>query len=418
MKFVSLPKSSKGLDEAGWAGVLARFVPYTQWLESKKGAQVEGLGAERVRAILKADRKQYLLDLVKKDRALEQESNSIDDVKKLMLLYRDYAKLLNNYLIFSDFYARSDGRRAIFEAGKLYIDQRCCDLCIRVSDMARHADMVKLSGMFLIYCKCTSKLLGKTMDIVAVMTDGDISELRPGKNGVFYDCAGRDWDATVTKVVDNPVSIKQAFWSPYRKFWEFCVGLINKSAADKDAKMMSEMQAKASEAAKSAPAAVTAAGTPAADASRKQPFDIAKFAGIFAALGLALGYIGSFLTKLAAGIAATPWWQLLLAVAVIMLIISGPSCFIAWSKLRRRNLGPVLNANGWAINSKVLVNIVFGAKLTSVAQYPKLRIADPDALKPSSWWKWLIAVLALALVAAAVLHIVGIVDLGIVWLSF
>ena len=270
MKFVSLPKSSKGLDEAGWAGVLARFVPYTQWLGSKKGAQVEGLGAERVRAILKADRKQYLLDLVEKDRALEQESNSIDDVKKLMLLYRDYAKLLNNYLIFSDFYARSDGRRAIFEAGKLYIDQRCCDLCIRVSDMARHADMAKLSGMFLIYCKCTSKLLGKTMDIVAVMTDGDISELRPGKNGVFYDCAGRDWDATVTKVVDNPVSIKQAFWSPYRKFWEFCVGLINKSAADKDAKMMSDMQAKASEAAKSAPAAVTAAGTPAADASRKQ----------------------------------------------------------------------------------------------------------------------------------------------------
>lgn len=418
MKFVSLPKSSKGLDEAGWAGVLARFVPYTQWLGSKKGAQVEGLGAERVRAILKADRKQYLLDLVEKDRALEQESNSIDDVKKLMLLYRDYAKLLNNYLIFSDFYARSDGRRAIFEAGKLYIDQRCCDLCIRVSDMAQHADMAKLSGMFLIYCKCTSKLLGKTMDIVAVMTDGDISELRPGKNGVFYDCAGRDWDATVTKVVDNPVSIKQAFWSPYRKFWEFCVGLINKSAADKDAKMMSDMQAKASEAAKSAPAAVTAAGTPAADASRKQPFDVAKFAGIFAALGLALGYIGSFLTKLAAGIAATPWWQLLLAIAVIMLIISGPSCFIAWSKLRRRNLGPVLNANGWAINSKVLVNIVFGAKLTSVAQYPKLRIADPNALKPSSWWKWLIAAVVLALVAAAVLHIVGIVDLGIVWLSF
>lgn len=187
---------------------------------------------------------------------------------------------------------------------------------------------------------------------------------------------------------------------------------------NKDAKMMSEMQAKASEAVKSAPTAVSAAGAPAADASRKQPFDVAKFAGIFAALGLALGYIGSFLTKLAAGIAATPWWQLLLAVAVIMLIISGPSCFIAWSKLRRRNLGPVLNANGWAINSKVLVNIVFGAKLTSVAQYPKLRIADPDALKPSSWWKWLIAVLALALVAAAVLHIVGIVDLGIVWLSF
>ena len=86
------------------------------------------------------------------------------------------------------------------------------------------------------------------MDAVAVMTDGDIFDLRPGKNGIFYDLQGNNWDAVITKVVDNPVSISQAFWAPYRKAWEFCVGIINKSAADKDAKINADLQAKVKDA--------------------------------------------------------------------------------------------------------------------------------------------------------------------------
>lgn len=389
-----LPAADKGIGEADWNALCSRFDAYSAWLSSKKGESVESLGIERVNAILADNRKQDLLDLVDADKALEDESNSIDDVKKLMLFYRDFYRLLKNYVIFSDFYGRASGTRGIFEVGQLYIDQRCCDLCIRVDDMGQHADMAGLSGMFLIYCKCTSKVLGRSMDIVAVMTDGDTDALRPGKNGIFYDCAGHDWDAVVTKVVENPISIGEAFWSPYRKFWAFCVGLINKSAADKDAKMMSDMQSKAETA---------ATGGTAAAAESKPAFDIAKFAGIFAAMGLALGYIGSFLTKLAMGISRTPWWQILVAVAVVMLIISGPSCFIAWSKLRRRNLGPVLNANGWAINSKVLVNILFGNKLTFVAKYPKIRLTDPYVMR-TPVWKWILWTVLFLVVLFAVLY--------------
>jgi len=384
--------SPKGTSEAAWNALCLKFAPFAAWLEGKKGSSVETLGLERVKEILSSDNKAALLSLVEADNALKQEAEAIDEVKKMMLLYRDFGKLLRNYVIFSDFYAREP--RAAFEAGKLYLDQRCCDLCVRVTDMGGHADMAKLSGMFLIYCTCTSKKCDKTMDIVAVMTDGDTSELRVGKNGVFYDCEGNDYDAKVTKVVDNPVSIKQAFWSPYRKFWEFCVGLVNKSASDKDSKMMSEMQSKAGAVAAS-PAPAAAGGAAAAPA--KQPFDIAKFAGIFAAIGLALGAIGTAVASIAKGIAAAKWWQLLLVIAAIMLVISGPSCFIAWSKLRKRNLGPVLNANGWAINSKVLVNILFGSKLTSVAKYPKIKTSDPYAPKASPWRTvvWIVLLLAI-----------------------
>ena len=310
-------------------------------------------------------------------KALEQEAASIDDVKKLMLCYRDFAKLLRNYVIFTDFYGRADGTRGIFEVGKLYIDERCCDLCIKVSDMGAHGDMPKLSGMFLLYCKCTSKTKAATMDIVAVMTDGHTRDLRPGKNGLFYDLEGGDWDAVITKVVENPISVKDAFWAPYRKVARFISDKIDKSAADKDAAALSKLQ--------------TTADT--GPAGAKQPFDVGKFAGIAAAIGLAIAGIGGALALIGTAIKGMTWWQWLIVIAAVLLIISGPSCFIAWRKLRKRNLGPVLNANGWAVNSQVLVNILFGKTLTSVAKYPKLKLKDPY-VKRTPWWRkclrWLI----------------------------
>lgn len=390
------------MTEADWRSVETTFNDYAAWLGAKKGAEVETLGEIRINAILIAGEKEALLALVERDKALAAESSSIDDVKKLMYYYRDFYRLLKNFVLFTDFYSRAPGVRAMFELGQLYIDQRCCDLCIRISDMSKHADMAAQSGIFLIYFKATSKVLGKSMDAVAVMTDGDIFDLRPGKNGIFYDLQGNNWDAVITKVVDNPVSISQAFWAPYRKAWEFCVGILNKSAADKDAKINADLQAKVQTAAATTPGAADAAKT-----DKQQAFDIAKFAGIFAALGMAFGYIGTVITTIATGVQSTPLPKLILIFLGLMLAISGPSCFIAWTKLRKRNLGPILNANGWAINSKVLVNILFGGKLTTVAKYPKLKLADPYDQKTPAWKIWLPTVLIILAIAFLALYFTG-----------
>ena len=389
----------EGITAAEWDSVAAKFNAYAAWLADKKGCEVESLGIDRIRVVLADNYHADLLELVAGDVAVKAEADSIDDVKKLMCYYRDFYRFLKNFVLFTDFYSRAPGVRAMFELGQLYIDQRCCDLCIRVADMSKHADMAKLSGIFLIYFRCTSKELGKSMDAVAVMTDGDIYDLRPGKNGVFYDLHGNAWEAVITKVVDNPVSVKQAFWAPYRKAWEFCVGLINKSAAEKDAKINADLQAKVQSAATVAPADA------AADVNKKQPFDIAKFAGIFAAIGMALGYIGSFVTDVISGVSNTPPLKLFLLLVFMLLVISGPSCFLAWMSLRKRNLGPILNANGWAINSKVLVNILFGGKLTNVAKYPKLRLADPYGRKTPAWKIWLPTVILVLAIAFAVLYL-------------
>ena len=56
-----------------------------------------------------------------------------------------------------------------------------------------------------------------------------------GRNGIFYDRKGRDWDATITKIVDNPISLRQAFWSPYKKFVRMIEEQVAKRAAAAEA---------------------------------------------------------------------------------------------------------------------------------------------------------------------------------------
>lgn len=418
VKALVLDKEFEGKEsfsEAEWNAIVAKFDAYVAWKGAKAGAEVEELGIEAVDKILAENRQADLQALIDQDLSVADEVNAIAEVDKLLYLKRDFYKLLRNYVTFRDFYIRREGFEAIFQCGQLYIDQRCLDLCIRVEDMAKQAEMASLSGMYLIYCTCTSKVLNKTMNIVAVLTDGDVDNMRVGKNAIFYDRQGQDWDAVVTKIVDNPVSIRQAFWSPYRKLGNFITEKINKNAAEKEAKSMQSLTAKTDSAINNTKEGMAAAqqnpnGAAQPKAAGPAPFDIAKFAGIFAAIGMALGMIGSAIMAI-----IDPWYNLFILLAVAIIGTSGPSMFIAWTKLRKRNLGPVLNANGWAINSKVLVNIMFGQSLTSMAKYPKLdfnQAADPFMEKTPMWKKVLRWVFTVAIMGGIVWVIMLMFHLG------
>jgi len=243
--------------------------------------------------------------------------------------------------------------------------------------MAKHATMVSFSGMFLIYCDCTSRSTNEKMTIVAALTNGDIDNLVVGRNALFYDRNGLDWDATVIKIVDNPISIRQAFFSPYRKVSRFIETQINKFATSQDEKVTGDMM----KGVENVPAKVEEAKK---EKSAPQPFDIGKFVGIFAAIGLALGAIGSAVGSVIAGFLGLKWWQMPIAALGIVLLISGPSMIIAYLKLRKRNLAPILDANGWAINAQANVNIQFGNVLTHLAELPagaKINLNDPFTKK-------------------------------------
>jgi hypothetical protein len=356
-----LGAAKTALTESEWIALNAKFAPYETWLGSKAGSAVEKLGLARIKEILAGSGKDALAALVAKDKALEPEFKAISDVDRLTHYHRDLRALLHNFVNFADFYSRD--RWAIFQAGTLYLDSRSTELCIRVDGPNPLAAMSKA---YIAYCTCT-RPGGKTMNIAACFTQGDSDFLFVGRHGVFYDRAGNDWDAVITSIVDNPISIRQAFWSPYKKF----------------IRMIEEQVAKRAAAAEAASNAKLAAGADAAaNADKAKPAEAPKKVdvGAVAAIGVAITGAISALTLILGYIFQLKAWQYPLVLVGIMLVISTPSVIIAWLKLRQRTLGPILEGNGWAVNGRVKINIPFGTALTDVAKKPagsKLSLDDP-----------------------------------------
>jgi hypothetical protein len=362
------------LTEGDWLALGGKLAPYDAWLAVKEGSRVEKLGIARVREILASGGADIVAGLIARDKALEAEATSIDQVERLVRYHRDLARLCTNFVSFEDFY---DGRAAIFQYGTLYLDQRACHLCLPVTDAAKHATMAGLAGAFLAYLDCTRPAGGEKVQIVAAFTAGESDNLMVGRNGVFYDRQGRDWDATITKIVDNPISLRQAFWAPYKKFVRLLEEQVAKRAAAADTESHTML---------------STAATGTANIGNVKPPETKKIdVGTVAALGVAVGAIGAFATALigyATGLFKMGPLATIGAFVGIMLLISMPSVVLAYIKLRKRNLGPILDANGWAVNSRAKINVPFGATLSSVARLPRgsrRDTSDRYAEKPLPW---------------------------------
>lgn len=338
------------LTAAEWTALNARFAAYETWLGGKAGTAVEKLGLARIREILAGRGREALAALVAQDKALEPEFKAITDVDRLTHLYRDLRALLHNFVNFADFYSRD--RWAVFQAGTLYLDNRSTELCIRVD---APSPLAAMSKAYIVYADC-KRSGGATMRIAACFTQGDSDYLFVGRNGVFYDRKGQDWDAVVTSIVDNPISIRQAFWSPYKKFLRLIEEQVAKRAA----------AAEAASGGRLAGTAESAANLDKAKPAEPKKFDLALITGIGVALGSIATFLGVILTKFM----DLPTWKMPLILVGLMLAISLPSMAIAWLKLRQRTLGPILEGNGWAINGRVKINIPFGTALTDVATMP------------------------------------------------
>ena len=348
------------LTAAQWTSIGTTLAPFRAWVAAKAGARVESLGVDRVRLLRDGPARAEIAAKIAEDAARATEREAIAGVERLVRYQRDLVVLLNNFVAFRDFYSRE--RPAVFQAGTLVLDGRSCTLCIRVDDAGEHAALGGLARMYLAYCQCTRP--GEApMTIVAAFTDGDGDNLMVGRNGVFWDRHGRDWDATITKIIENPISIREAFWAPYKKL----VRLIEEQVAKRAAAGESAADARLTAAAETAATADTTAAAAAKEAPKK--IDV----GTVAALGVAFGALATAFAAIAGyigGVLKLPFWQIVLAVGGLLLLVSTPSMVIAWLKLRQRNLGPILDANGWAINAPVKMNVPFGTTLTRVARLP------------------------------------------------
>ena len=382
------------LSESDWNTLKDRMAAFVTWQTAKPTTAISALPAARLREMLAGSVRQELTALIAQDAAGSDQNQQVEQVEKMIRVHRDLVRLLHNFVTFSEFYRT---RRAIFQVGTLFIDGRSCDLCLPVEDSAKHASLAGLARAYLLYCDCKRKS-GEKRSIVAAVTGGDTDNLMVGRNGVFVDHQGNDWDATVTRIVENPIGIRQAFWSPYKSFVRMIEDQVAKRASAADQEARQKVKATAEKTAHADKA------VPAAEEKKPEPKKID--VGTVAAIGVAVGGIATFLSSILAMFFGLGVWMPI-GLLGLLLAISGPSMLIAWLKLRQRNVGPILDANGWSVNAMARINVPFGAALTQVAVLPlgsRRQLRDPFAEKRRPWKLY---VLLLALLAVASLWYFG-----------
>jgi hypothetical protein len=375
------------LTPADLSAIADRLAPYQAWYEAKPVTKVDALDPAWVEKLAAPELREKVKALIASDAALADDYAQISAVAKAVRMQRDFGRILRNFVNFSDFYSNMDG---VFQAGTLYLDARALHLCIPVADAAKHGALAASSDACLVYCDLTRK--GETKQIVAALTNGDSDAMFVGRNGVFYDRKGEDWDATVTKIVANPISVRAAFWAPYKKLIRTIEENIQKRAQAAEAEAMTHVESAGVDIAHADKRALETA------AARK-PAPTKIDLGTIAAIGVAIGGIGTLVGALLVTLFGLGVW-LPFGVVALMLMISAPSMLLAWIKLRRRNLGPILDANGWAINNRARINVAFGAAMTELPRLPagsKRSLDDPFADKRTPWRRYVAAVVVLGL---------------------
>jgi hypothetical protein len=201
--------------------------------------------------------------------------------------------------------------------------------------------------------------------------------------------------------VEQPISIRQAFWAPYKRLIRWVEDLAAKRASAADDAAAQQLNTAADSAITGVATGQTPPPTPPPPPARAK-LDV----GVIAAMGVAFGAITTAFGMVLQAYAHVPPY---VSLPSVVLMISGPSMLIAWLKLRQRNLGPLLDANGWAVNTKAKINIPFGASLTGTAALPpgaRRDLHDPFAESKAGRYK-LIAAGVLVLIIWAVWQLAG-----------
>ncbi len=326
------------LDRLGWKKVKAALAPYRAWVAEKPVMNAGLLGR------------------------LEDEERELRYRLHLLELLENYVNMKRLYL----------DDLAIFQTGTLRIDAKEMTLCFHVESEAAHAALADKSKCCVLYLKLSRPSEGATRQICAVVTAGTVGQLYAGRNGVFFDRDGKDWEAVVTKVLENQVSLMEAFWSPWRKLGESVASLVRKFLGDKQTESQKKL----------------CTGVQNAQSGN------AALASSVAAIGIGVGMMGTAVAALAAAVKGMTPWQFLLSIIAVLMVVSLPSVALTWMNLRRRDLGAILNACGWAVNRPMRFSVKRARAFTKCARTDVLFriflgvLAAAVVAAFGAWWYW------------------------------
>jgi len=332
------------LSEADWRKVQRVLSPYGAYLQDKKGAEVEGLPEEKLLRYRDGPFEAEVLRLIGADKKVAATLQGVREVERLLLYHQNLMRLANNFVSFPQLY--SPEQRALFEMGSAVIDGRWFNFAVRVDEVAAHSTIAKLSRIFVLYLEVT---LADTQDkfyVAVPATSGTKGNLSVGKRGVFFDIAGKEYDARVVQIIENPISLREALGSPFVRLWRFIMGKIEGLSGAAEQKLQKGVE-------KAAVAARQAAAEPAPQAAPIATAAPGGAAGLMVGVSVAIAALGSAFAFIVKTFAELGVWGLSLGALGALLAVMVPLIIAAVTKLRRQDLSALLEACGWAINARM-----------------------------------------------------------------
>jgi len=355
------------LERADWERVKSEFAGYFKWQAGKKGASVEKLGAEKLRAYADGGLAAKLQEMIEKDKEVADELRQAENVEKLVLCQQWLMEFCNNFVAFPCLYDPS--KRSLVEYGTLTMDGRRFGLCVRVADRAEHKRVARHSHICLLYLEVTGRGSGgdEKFEIAAAVTRGSTQLLCVGKRGIFHTTDGREFDARVVEVLQNPVSLWEAVKRPFKKLGEFVGKQAGRFTSAGYSQLESRVGKGLSEAEKSLQKGVQTVGTaPAAPALAGG----GSLGFILMGGGLGVAALGSAAAYVTKTISQVSMLAVLTVLLILFLIIAVPTLIVAYVKLRRRNISMLLEACGWAVNAQMRLTRRLGKLFTSSPALP------------------------------------------------
>lgn len=297
---------------------------------------------------------------------------ALDSLEKLILFQKWLLTFANSFIAMTDLY--DPQRTALFEYGRLVVAGRNFRLAVRVPDHDAHVKVAENASMCLAYVRVEGK--DTDYEVVVPITAGTAEGIHAGKRGLFYDLDGREFDAIITHVVSQPVSLWEAMTQPFLRIGSFVRARVEEFAEQGESKVdeglssfWKQTTAGGREAADGegqvAPAPEVAVAAPSSTQSRPV------IGGMVAAGGVAFAAISSSVAFVVTQLKSVTPVELIQGGVAVVLIVMVPSGLLGWLKIRRRNLAVVLEGSGWAMNDSLILTRPLGSLFTRRPAVPK-----------------------------------------------
>lgn len=343
-----------------WEALKAEFVPYMKWQESKGGATVEVLGEAKLRSYVDGPLPALVSRIVEDDKAVASELAKVRAVERAILYQRWLLPLVNNTVSLAPLF--DPDSMSMVEAGTLVMGGRRYGLTMRVTNRAEHKQTAQLSCTYLLYLEIASRHGGdERFEVSVAVTSGASASLRAGKRGVFFTPDGREWDARVIEVITNPIDLWEAITLPFKRMGEFIVKQVERFSSSS----YEQVEGGLGKDITAATQTLSPGAPPAAQPTRSGMARDLLIGGGVAAAGLG----GTFAIVIKT-LSTISWWRVFLGALGLLAVILLPITALAIWKLRRRDIGVLLEACGWAVNPRIRLSNKLGRLFSYVPAAP------------------------------------------------